>query len=347
MTQRQLYELAKAYADARLQEVFSENDLICIVGEQGVPYYVSIVANAFAAYRGERGLTGYLALALEDDQTPMLESMELDHAQECLLCIFTDDREELDEADRSALTASGVLFDGHYPQFRSKQQYCYPWYISEQEEQDLVMVIKGLLFAKEYLAPFGKTQRSASLQPWLDSLNLTEGDSREYLPCFTVNENSFDATARLLQDEAYGFVFPQAFFTNEERQLHFKRMKSRGGEILYYITGIIPEPTLSRQGERPIFPTFSIAYDPHGDRILTFSMVEEYESEHGRFVSELLALFDQWGKPQAIHCYGRRSLPLLEKIGPQMGVMVVQGNPNPKIEELVLSMLQELFSHKP
>jgi len=85
-----LYSLAKVYSDAAVSSVFSENDLICVIAEDKTPYYVSLVDSAFAAYRGEKGLTGYLALSLSDDESDSLEYLEMEQAQECLLCILNN-----------------------------------------------------------------------------------------------------------------------------------------------------------------------------------------------------------------------------------------------------------------
>ncbi len=87
-----LYELAKAYQEASIDSVFSENDLICILSEEQIPYYVSVVDSAFAAYRGEKGLTGYLALSLQDEGISEMENLDLQEAQECLLGIMRTKR---------------------------------------------------------------------------------------------------------------------------------------------------------------------------------------------------------------------------------------------------------------
>lgn len=341
---RRLYEVAKAYSEAAISDVFAESDLICIRTPDDVPYYVSVVSNAFAAYKGEVGLTGYLSMAFLDDESSLFEAMELEQAQECLLAIFTDEREELETRDRETIEASGVPFDGGYPQFRFKQQYRYPWYIDGRDEEDLILIMEGLLFAKEYFASHGKRKQSDSFSPWLETMGVSQSDGKEYLPSLAREGERFGVTSLVLQDEAYGFVFPQAFFTDEERQLHFKRMKAKAGKILYYITGIIPEPIRGDADERPLYPTYAITYDPQSDQILDFAMVEDYEAEHATFVGNLLNLFEQHGKVQAIHCFGKRSLPLLEKIGPQMGIMVVDGGKNSTVDELIVSMFDELFT---
>ncbi|MGH0053833.1 MAG: DUF7309 domain-containing protein, partial [Sphaerochaetaceae bacterium] len=278
MKHKSLYELAKTYQSVGIDTVFSENDLLCILSETQVPYYVSIVDSAFAAYRGEKGLTGYLALSLEEEGGSELESLDLQEAQECLLGIMHNKKEELDAVDLKALEESGVSFDeGTYPQFRNKQQYKVPWYISEQDEADLILILRGLLFAKEYFASYKKTKRTNSFSFWLDSLNLEETEKRDYIPTLVQKGDRFEVSARVLQDEAYGFYYPQAFFTNEERRLHYKRMRAKSGKILSLAIGMMVEPMLPSEGDQPIYPFFSLAYDPQSDHVLDVFLIENYE----------------------------------------------------------------------
>ena len=340
---KRLYEVAKAYREAALDEVFSEYDLICVRTPGGISYYVSIVPDAIAAYRGEVGLTSYLTMANSDEETAPSEMIDLQLAQEFLLAVFEDERELLEEHDREAMEASGVPFTAAFPQFRFKAQYRYPQPLSKGDEDDMILIMEALLFAKEYFSGHHKTKRSDSFTPWLESLGLIESVGVEYLPCLMREGERFTVTGYVLEDEEYGVSFPQAFFTNEERQQHFKRMKVKRGKILYYITGTMAEPVIGVRIKEPLFPVFAIAFDPQGDQILDFMMVEDYEEEHAKFVESLLNLIEQHGKMQAIHCFGRRTLPLLEKIGPQMGIMVVDGGENEQVNELIFSMFDELM----
>ena len=340
-----LYSLAKAYKEDYLDSVFSENDLICILSSRGVPYYVSIVENAFAAYRGEKGLTGYLALSLQEDDASELEYIDLQQAQECLLGIMGNDASELEEADRKAVEESGVDFgDAGLPQFRSKLQYQFPWYITEEETEDLILIMRALLFAKGYFAAFNKKSKTNSFSFWLDSLGLKDQAKKEYMPCITKEGDGFTVTTRVLQDEAYGFTYPQAYFTNEERKLAFKRMRAKPGKVYYYMIGLLPEPMMGQKSERPVYPIFSLIYDPQSHMILDVYIVEDYEKEHGLFISRLLEIFEKEGKPQAIHCFGKRTLALLSQMGKQVGIMVVEGTQKEEMEKLVMEMLEDLYA---
>jgi len=339
-----LYELAKAYQDASIDSVFSENDLICILSEEQIPYYVSVVDSAFAAYRGEKGLTGYLALSLQEESASEMEIMDLQEAQECLLSIMRTERDNLEESDLKAIEESGVSFtEGSYPQFRIKEQYKVPWYISEQEEKDLILILQGLLFAKEYFASYKKTRKTNTFSFWLDSLKLEETEKKEYIPTLEKKGDGFEVSARVLQDEAYGFYYPHAFFTNEERQLQYKRMRAKSGKILALAIGMMAEPMLPGEGDRPLYPFYSLAYDPQSHQVLDVFLVEDYEREHGKIVSRLLELFEKEGKPQAIHCYGKRTLPLLSELGKQIGIMVVMGNQQEEMDTLIQDMFRELY----
>jgi hypothetical protein len=146
-----------------------------------------------------------------------------------------------------------------------------------------------------------------------------------------------------LQDEAYGFYYPHAFFTNEERQLQYKRMRAKSGKILALAIGMMAEPMLPGEGDRPLYPFYSLAYDPQSHQVLDVFLVEDYEREHGKIVSRLLELFEKEGKPQAIHCYGKRTLPLLSELGKQIGIMVVMGNQQEEMDTLIQDMFRELY----
>ena len=270
--------------------------------------------------------------------------MDLQEAQECLLSIMRTERDNLEESDLKAIEESGVSFtEGSYPQFRIKEQYKVPWYISEQEEKDLILILQGLLFAKEYFASYKKTRKTNTFSFWLDSLKLEETEKKEYIPTLEKKGDGFEVSARVLQDEAYGFYYPHAFFTNEERQLQYKRMRAKSGKILALAIGMMAEPMLPGEGDRPLYPFYSLAYDPQSHQVLDVFLVEDYEREHGKIVSRLLELFEKEGKPQAIHCYGKRTLPLLSELGKQIGIMVVMGNQQEEMDTLIQDMFRELY----
>jgi ABC-type nickel/cobalt efflux system permease component RcnA len=75
-------------------------------------------------------------------------------------------------------------------------------------------------------------------------------------------------------------------------------------------------------------------YDPQKHDLLDVFMVEDYEEGHVGFVSRLLDYIHQNGKPQAIHCFGERSFPLLSALGKQMGIRIMQGTFNQELENL-------------
>lgn len=340
-----LYSLAKAYGEASLHTLFSENDLICVLGTKGVPYYVSIVENAFAAYCGEKGLTGYLALSLEEDDASELEYVDLQQAQECLLAILGSDASELDPTDLKEVEESGVDFGTTgFPQFRSKLQFQFPWYLTDEETEDLILIMRSLLFAKEYFSAFKKHGKASSFSAWLDSLGLKDQEKKEYIPCITADGEGFSVTAKVLQDEAYGFEYPQAYFTNEEKKLTFKRMRAKPGKVYYHMIGLLPEPMMGKQSDRPVYPIFSLIYDPQSHMILDVYIVEDYEKEHGLFIARLLEIFENEGKPQAIHCFGKRTLTLLSQMGKQIGIMVVEGTQKEEMEKIVMEMLENLYA---
>ena len=345
-TTNTLYRLAKAFQDEAISEVFSENDLICVINEKQEVYYVSIAESALAAYRGERGLSGYLEISLADDDLPDIEYLELQHQQDCLLMLLEESLQDLEIEDQKAIEESAVQFSkGSFPEFRSKTQYAYIVPITKEEEADLIIILQALLYAKEYFSHYKKEGRNNSFLCWLEEQGLEDVEQKEYIPTFTVQDDSFVVTAQVLKDDAYGMLYPQAFFTNEERQLYYKRLKPKVGRIFYVAIGVMPNPVVSeRDGKRIIFPMYQMVYDPQTDQILDLYMVEDYEQEHGQFIARLLELIDHELKPQAIHCYGKRTMPLLSKIGKQIGIMVVEGIEKERMQSLLMEMFKEFSS---
>jgi len=119
-------------------------------------------------------------------------------------------------------------------------------------------------------------------------------------------------------------------------------MKAKSGKVLALAIGSMPQAMLPTEGERPVYPIYSLAYNPQNHQILDVFLIEDYETEHGKFISRLLEIFEKDGKPQAIHCYGKRTLPLLSKMGKQIGIMVVNGTQTEQMGELIQEMFHEL-----
>jgi hypothetical protein len=91
---------------------------------------------------------------------------------------------------------------------------------------------------------------------------------------------------------------------------------------------------MSAKDPAPIFPVVEMLYDPQKHDLLDVFMVENYEDGHVGFVSRLLNYIQQNGKPQAIHCFGDRSYPLLSSLGKQLGIRIMQGAFNQELESL-------------
>ncbi|NCC63540.1 MAG: hypothetical protein EOM15_02640 [Spirochaetia bacterium] len=341
-----LYQLAKAFQDAAVSSVFSENDLICVINAKQVPYYVSLADNALAAYKGERGLRGYLEISFSDDDLSDIEYLELQHQQQCLLMLHEDSLTDLEKEAQQAILESKVSFaKGQYPSFHSKAPYAYIVPLSKEEEEDLVLILRALLYAKEYFSEYKKTDKNNSFFHWLEKQGLDDVQRREYLPTIKADGDSFIVTAEVLDDEAYGVYYPQAFFTDEERQLQYKRLKPKAGKIFYIAIGVLPNPVLSEKDRRIIFPMYQVVYDPVADQVLDLYMVEDYEQEHGKFIARLLEIFDSGQKPQAIHCYSKRAMALLSQLGKQIGIMIVEGVEKERMQELLIEMFEEVSSN--
>lgn len=345
MKTKEFYSLIKEYQQAQVDTVFSENDLFAIELEDKSPAYASIVEDALALYLGEKGITGYLRLCFLDPDIPDLEKHEVENSQECFILTLNNNKEDMEPEDLAAITESGLVFDdGSYPMVRVKRQYRFPWFLTEEERQSFALALRGILFAKTYVAQFGKISKNNSLTPWLESLGLQDIDKREYFPYFKQagdGKEQFTVEARELSDDDYGVEYPQARLTNEDKLTLFKRMKAKPGKILYVATFLLPEPFKDAKGGAPVFPVAYMLFDPQKHVMLDLHMVEDYEAQHTKFVSRLFDSFEQVGKPQAIHCFGDRTYPLLSHLGSQINIMMVQGKQNDELDTII----KEFLSH--
>lgn len=348
MSVTKLYELAKIYDEAGIDQVFSENDLLCVELPSGAHAYVSIVEGAIAAYLDEKGLRGYLNLCFQDPEAPVLERAELENAQECYLLILGNKLEDLEEEDKKAVVESSVVFEeGALPQFRIKREFRMPWYLDEAGQEDMIHLLQALLFAKDYFSAFGKKSRTNSLNPWLESLKIEDSEEVEYMPLLRFVDGTFQVFPKPMEDDLYAVEFPQARLTNEEKVLDFKRMKAKPGKVMYCATGVFPEPLLSPKSPVPLFPVYSLFYDPQNHQVLDILMVEDYDAEHTKMVSRLLEVISQVGKPQALHCFGSRTHTLLSQVCSQIGIKTVKGTANEEMEKLLMEMVEELsHSHE-
>ncbi|AEV29760.1 hypothetical protein SpiGrapes_1973 [Sphaerochaeta pleomorpha str. Grapes] len=335
MPSKELYTLAKEYQECEIDKVFSESDLFAVEMNDGTPCYVSIVEGALAGYLGKKGLSAYLRLCLEESDSPPLTLAELENSQECYLVTLNNTVEDLEEKEREELEAFSISFgEGALPQFRTKRQYKFPWYLEEADEKDLILLLKAVLYAKTYFSKFGKETKDSSLNPWLESLGLEDVATTEYVPYFQQSGDSFTVSARILPDDAYSIEYPQAELKNEAMVEEFRLMKAKPGKVLYYVTFLFPDPVLSSKSPSPVFPVVEMLYDPQKHDLLDVYMVEDYEEGHVGFVSRLLDYMHQNGKPQAIHCFGERSYPLLSMLGKQIGIRIMQGSFNQELESL-------------
>ncbi len=345
METKEFYSLIKEYQQAQVDTVFSENDLFAIELEDKNPAYASIVEDALALYLGEKGITGYLRLCFLDPDTAPLEQHEVENSQECFILTLNNGKEDLEPEDLAAIEESGIDFEeGFYPMVRVKRQYRFPWFLTDEEQQSFALALRGILFAKIYVAQFGKVSKTNSLTPWLESLGLDDIEKREYYPYFKQGTNEkevFTVEARELSDDDYGVEYPQARLTNEEKLSLYKRMKAKAGKILYVATFLLPEPFKDTKGGAPVFPVAYMLFDPQKHVMLDLHMVDDYEQQHTKFVSRLLESFDQVGKPQAIHCFGTRTYPLLSHLGTQVNIMMVRGKQNDELDTII----EEFLSH--
>ncbi len=346
METKEFYSLIKEYQTAQVDTVFSENDLFAIELEDKSPAYVSIVEDELALYLGQKGISGYLRLCFLDPDASQREKHEVESSQECFILTLNNRSEDLEPEDLAAVKESGIEFaEGYYPMVRIKRQYHLPWFLAPEEQEQLALALRGILFAKSYVAQFGKISRTNSLVPWLESLGLDDIEEREYYPSFRQTEGgngTFAVEAKELSDDDYGLEYPQARLTNPDKLSRYRRMKAKPGKIFYAATFLLAEPlSHDKKGGAPFFPVTYLLYDPQKHIILDLYLVDDYEMDHNKFVSRLLETFDEVDKPQAIHCYGDRTYPLLAHLGEQLSIMTIKGKPNDELDALIEEFLSQ------
>lgn len=345
MTNKELYTLIHEYQQEGFEHIFSEDDLFAVALPDKTVAYVSIMEDALALYIGEYGLRGYLNLCYLDPDAPMREKVEVDADLECYILRLDRNKEHLDEEELRDIEESGVGFEqGHFPKVEIQRRYRLPWKLTESEKENFAVALQGILFAKDYVAQFGKTTRASSLTAWLESMALEDSENREYYPLLIPSEEKaghFTVEARELSLNLLEEEFPQARLTNETKLTHYRRMKAKVGKVFYIATFVLEDPIEDPQGGAPIFPICYLLYDPQEREVLDFFLVIDYEAEHTKFAARLFDAFDEVGKPQAIHCFGKRTFPLFSYLGKQLSIMVTHGKKEAGFDAIIEEFLQE------
>ncbi len=342
----ELYTLAKATFTAKLEGLFFEEDLFAISLKDRPTYYVTLGNGVMVANRGRKGLTNFLEFLEHEETEDEFEFFEYQQAMDSLYSVIPYDDEEDDtfETDSLWLKESGVLFDKiTAPVFRTKAEYCLPGVINEEEAQDFISIFKATLFLVAHLSEIKKKHpKHRAIAVWHD---LVTGDSKtdEVIPHLSVSGDTITLDKMTFASWEYENTFPTPEFSDAEQRRYYKAMKAKSGKIFYMATGIFPAPVASEKYKEPVFPVFYLLFDPQTHQILDVYMLDEFEKDYYEFVARLLAVLDRGEKPQAIHCYGRRTLPLLTKIGPNMGVMVFEGQKDDELNEVIEDMLHHFL----
>ncbi|NLZ76652.1 MAG: hypothetical protein GX911_01635 [Spirochaetales bacterium] len=341
----ELYTLAKAIFTADLSGLFFEEDLFAVFLENRPTYYVTLGNGVLLANRGRKGLTNFLEYLEHEETEDELEFFEYQQAMDSLYSVvpFDEDDDTL-ETDDEWRKESGVLFEGMAaPVFRSKTEYCLPGIIDEEEGKELVQIFKATLHLISHLEEIRKEHpKHRAIATWHDQ--VSDGSKKEeYIPCLTVGENGILLDKLPFEPWNYENTFPIPEFADAEQRRYYKSMKAKSGKIFYMVTGVFPAPVSSEKLDDPTFPVFYLVYDPQTHKILDVYMIDEYEKNHTVFIDRFLAVVDRGVKPQAIHCYGRRTLPLLTRIGPNMGVMVFEGKRDAELDGVIEDMLHHFL----
>lgn len=116
----------------------------CILGNLGECF-------ALVVYLGAEGLDGYLKI-----QSGEIEENDMVHINKCLMASF-EDRKFLLEEDLKIIKELGLIFTGNnsWPLFRSYKPGYYPWYLTKEEVQYLILCLEQ---SKEIALRYKKDQ---------------------------------------------------------------------------------------------------------------------------------------------------------------------------------------------
>jgi hypothetical protein len=341
----ELYALAKATFSVNLDGLFFEEDLFAVSLANRKTYYVTLGDGVVVANRGKQGLTNFLEFLEHEDTEDELEFFEYQQAMDSLYSVVPlEGEDDVFETDEAWLEESGVAFEETAaPVFRSKKEYCLPGIIDEEEAKEFIQIFRAILHLINRLLEIRKQHpKNRAIAVWHDQVS---GGSKkdEYIPFLTVRGDEVILDKILFEAWNYENTFPVSDFADAEQRRYYKSMKAKSGKIFYMATGIFPAPVSSEKFDEPTFPVFYLLYDPQTHQILDVYMLDEFEKDYDVFVDRFLAIVDRGVKPQAIHCYGRRTLPLLTKIGPNMGVMVFEGKRDAELDEVIDEMLHHFL----
>lgn len=341
----ELYALAKATFSADLDGLFFEEDLFAVSLADRPTYYVTLGNGVMLANRGKKGLTNFLEFLEHEGAEDELEFFEYQQAMDSLYSVVPlEGEDDVLETDEAWLKESGVTFEEMpAPVFRSKKEYCLPGIINEEEAKEFIQIFQATLHLIHRLLEIRKHHpKRRAIAVWHDQ--VSDGSKKdEYIPRLTVRGNEVVLDKVLFEAWNYENTFPVPDFADAEQRRYYKSMKAKSGKIFYMATGIFPAPVSSEKFDEPTFPVFYLLYDPQAHQILDVYMLDDFEKDYDIFVDRFLAIVDRGVKPQAIHCYGRRTLPLLTRIGPNMGVMVFEGKQDAELDEVIDEMLHHFL----
>ncbi len=342
---KELYSLANTIFALNLEGLFFEEDFFAVTIPNEPTYYVTLGNGVMVANRGNRGVANFLEFLEREDTENELEFFDYQQAMTSLYSVLPfDGDEEPIEQDSEWAKQSGVSFEGTFaPIFRSKNEYCLPTVITEAEAKTLIAIFRSALALIGHLADLKKKHpKHRAIAVWHDEVSGSSTE-RDFIPHLQVSDSTVKITSLLFEPWEYEITFPTAQFKDAEDRRYYKTMKPKIGKVLYLVTGIFPAPVASEKRGEAVFPVFYLLYDPQDHLIRDMYMLDEYERDYEEFFHRLLNTFDQGLKPQAIHCYGRRTIPLLSTVGPNMGVMILEGQKSDELEGVIDDVLDHFL----
>ena len=322
MISDKLYELAFAYKRTRLWESIWDTEIFAVKLSDGRIGYITVTGAAsrhysLGVYIGSKGLDSLRIMARADQTAASpLEFQEQVLQQECLQCSF-ESKEELSEEEQKGVRryakANNIRLAGKgaYPQFTKYQKNLCPWFLKDQEDQDILCQALGAAVA---LAGMLEGKEASKL-----GLGEIEDEGMK-IPMLEFREGTYVLTDTVLPEEEPRKL-PAPLAGNEIGVAKLKKRKKSGVwecEIIRF-----PQPVRNEPEEVPFFPVFLLAVNSATGYLLPLPSLKGYEDNPEALVDSFIeGLLRQKNCPKEILVRDQRTYAFAEDLCQKVGIVL-------------------------
>jgi len=267
-----LFTAAQNFKEAKCWGWMDDSDLFGVKDpESGTVAYCSIMGKlgehfALGAYLGAEG--HYSFLRMQDSANPE-EMRENYFGQKCLMASF-EDREQLNERDRSVIKEIGLKFRGkkQWPLFRSLKPGYYPWYITAWECRFLTVCLEQAmevaLLCFESKAILNRFENGRELM-------LLRTSQKKGQDIVWVNEHHFPEVF----SKEYSVYGISDELTLRKLLNSLKKGSATWEADLFYS----PVPVQEKKDARPYFPTIFLVADLSTGLLIGYTMLVDLKTQ--------------------------------------------------------------------